>query len=131
MKDNKLQVMATLVGPPPTSDQSDEDFLTEWRHYLEMIVPELTETVDYWQIGNQMNTNSIWKSFRASAQGADPALYGKMLRIAYEIIKVNESSDLVIIGGLNNLSGQEVGGLDPLSFLKGTLQTCQTRIVSH
>lgn len=125
VKDNKLQVMATLVGPPPTSDQSDEDFLTEWRHYLEMIVPELTETVDYWQIGNQMNTNSIWKSFRASAQGADPALYGKMLRIAYEIIKVNESSDLVIIGGLNNLSGQEVGGLDPLSFLKGTLQTCQ------
>lgn len=125
VKDNKLQVMATLVGPPPTSDQSDEDFLTEWCHYLEMIVPELTETVDYWQIGNQMNTNSIWKSFRASAQGADPALYGKMLRIAYEIIKVNESSDLVIIGGLNNLSGQEVGGLDPLSFLKGTLQTCQ------
>ena len=125
VKDNKLQVMATLVGPPPTSDQSDEDFLTEWSHFLEMIVPELTETVDYWQIGNQMNTNSIWKSFRASAQGADPALYGKMLRIAYEIIKVNESSDLVIIGGLNNLSGQEVGGLDPLSFLKGTLQTCQ------
>lgn len=125
VKDNNLQVMATLVGPPPTSDQSDEDFLTEWRHYLEMIVPELTETVDYWQIGNQMNTNSIWKSFRASAQGADPALYGKMLRIAYEVTKVNERSDLVIIGGLNNLSGQEFGGLDSLSFLKGTIQTCQ------
>ena len=126
IRENNLEVMATLIGAPWDTNISDQEFLRFWRSYLYEIVSELSDTVDYWQIGSQVNTVAFWKSVRPNATFVDPALYAEMLKIAYEVIKVTERNDLVIFGGLNNLGDSEYLGLDPLEFLKETLSNCQT-----
>ena len=126
IRENNLEVMATLIGAPWDTNISDQEFLRFWRSYLYEIVSELSDTVDYWQIGSQVNTVAFWKSVRPNATFVDPALYAEMLKIAYEVIKVTERNDLVVFGGLNNLGNSEYLGLDPLEFLKETLSNCQT-----
>lgn len=129
IENNSLNVMATVLGGPPLwrSDISDEDFLRVWRNYLYQLVPELTETVDYWEIGTQPNKPRTWRDFRPIADSVEPELYAEMLKIAYEVIKVSEKNDVVILGGLNILAGSNYLGIDPLAFIKRISSTCQSK----
>jgi len=121
---NYLEVLATLSGGPPQTTLSDDEFLIYWRSFLEFIVPRLTKTVHYWQIGDQVNTDAYWAKVRPNSLGVDPEMYGKMLKIAYEVIKSSDIDDLVIVGGLNNLANTNSFGLDPLLFLKRAITQC-------
>lgn len=82
-----------------------EEFLAAWENYVRASVQQFGDTVDFWQIGTDINDPSGWGKMIFPAADSpvsppDPALYADMLRIAYNIIKSAQASDTVILGSL-------------------------------
>jgi hypothetical protein len=82
-----------------------EEFLAAWENYVRASVQQFGDTVNFWQIGADINDPARWgKVIFPSAESPisppDPALYADMLRIAYNVIKSSQASDTVILGSL-------------------------------
>ena len=82
-----------------------EEFLAAWDNYVRAAVQQFGDSVDFWQIGANINDPAGWGKviFPSSddpVSPPDPALYADMLTIAYNAIKSAQASDTVILGSL-------------------------------
>ncbi len=99
-----------LPGDPNAGYHVDtETLLRYWRAYVQAAVDEFGGQVDYWEIGNEMNSRDFWgkvvvegpdPSRPDMAHDPEPELYARMLRIAHDVIKQKARNDVVILGGL-------------------------------
>ncbi len=83
-----------------------------WEKFIQAAVDHFGSQVDYWQIGDQINSSN---GNRSLAQ-ADPAFYAKMLRSAYKLIKKADLNDQVWMGSLVSATA-ETCALNPMTFM--------------
>lgn len=100
-----IQMVALLdYGPVYISEPTPDELVTRWETYVERVVNEFGDRIDYWEIGNEMNSPLFWGKVvhPVDWQPAEPnpALYSRMLRSAHRIIKEEDPGDVVILGGL-------------------------------
>lgn len=95
---------AYLAGPVP-----DDQLVARWRNYVQQVVAQFGKDVDYWEIGNEMNSRQFWgkvvypdKEYYLTLP--NPDVYARMLRAAYEVIKAHDPRDTVVLGGLIDLT---------------------------
>jgi len=108
-----IHVMALLAYgafylPKPAPE---DELLERWRNYVQHVVDQYGDQIDYWEIGNEMNSREFWGKVlipngNKNLVTPDPALYGRMLKAAYEVIKMRDRKDVVILGGLVTMSGE-------------------------
>ena len=99
-----------LTGNPFHGYQvNPSDLLARWQVYVQAVVDRFGDRIDYWEIGNEMNSRTFWGKVvtettdpngRDIPADPDPILYAHMLRIAHDIIKQHDRNDTVILGGL-------------------------------
>lgn len=118
-KKYQLEVVALLAYSPGFEPASKTEFLAFWSKYVSAIVERFGAQIDYWEIGNEMNT--WWNKVRPG-RSFEADWYVAMLAEAYKIIKAADPNDTVIIGGLVN-TDSPAQGLDPFEVLRqlGTL----------
>jgi len=88
-----------IVGNSVPQDQ----LLFAWERYVKAVVAQFGDRVDYWEIGNEMNSREFWGKVvnePDSIAEPNPALYAQMLKIAFTEIKAHDVNDIVILGGL-------------------------------
>ncbi len=88
-----------LSGSPVPADQ----LIKRWQGYVQAVVNHFGNQINYWEIGNEMNSRFFWGKVvnePDSPAEPDPILYTRMLRVAYDIIKQHNPKDVVILGGL-------------------------------
>ena len=104
-----IKILAVLdYGPNGLGVPISEEILRRWETYVQAVVDEFGETIDYWEIENEMNSSFFWgkvvysgdNDFLDTLADPDPVLYAKMLSAAYEIIKRKDPNDVVVLGGL-------------------------------
>lgn len=83
-----------------------------WEKFIQAAVDHFGEQVNYWEIGDQINTTN---SARSLAQ-SDPAFYSKILKAASKIIKNTDPNDQVWMGSLVSATANNCA-VNPLSFL--------------
>ncbi len=83
-----------------------------WEKFIQAAVDHFGGQVDYWQIGDQVNSTT---GSRSLAQG-DPSFYSKMLVSASKIIKKADSNDEVWMGSLVSAAANNCA-VNPLTFL--------------
>ncbi|MDP3449658.1 MAG: beta-galactosidase, partial [Anaerolineaceae bacterium] len=83
-----------------------------WERFIQASVDHYGDQVNYWEIGDQINTTN---SARSLAQ-SDPAFYSKMLKAASKIIKNTDPNDQVWMGSLVSATASNCA-VNPLSFL--------------
>lgn len=83
-----------------------------WEKFIQAAVDHFGSQVNYWEIGDQINTTN---SARSLAQ-SDPAFYSKMLKAASKIIKNTDPNDQVWMGSLVSATASNCA-MNPLSFL--------------
>ncbi|MFQ5615180.1 MAG: phosphodiester glycosidase family protein [Anaerolineales bacterium] len=128
-----------LKGDPANNDLVDSQKLLEyWRGYVRQVVQEFGDRIDYWEVGNEMNSRKFWGKVvveqdrpcppKVDGQPPrdelcpdglaepDPALYAQMLIIAYEEIKAHDPDDVVILGGLVTLTDADCA-TNPFDYL--------------
>ena len=76
----------------PQQPVAREEFLAAWDNYVRAAVQQFGDSVDFWQIGADINDPAGWgKVIFPTADdpvsAPDPALYADMLTIAYNAIK--------------------------------------------
>lgn len=109
-----LNLVAVLTTGPvflphqyPGQSVDADEMVKYWQAYVQAVVDRYGDQIDYWEIGNEENNPSEWGKMMyptspdAQAQ-PEPFLYARLLSTAYQIIKNNDSSDTVILGGLFN-----------------------------
>ncbi len=110
-----LKSVAVVTGFPiylSASTSLDQKTVGErWEKFIQAAVDHFGEQVNYWQIGDQINSNSMDVSARA-----DPSFYAKMLRAAGKIIRRADSNDSVWMGSLVSATAQNCA-VNPLTFL--------------
>lgn len=103
--ENQIEIVALLdYGPIYLADPTPDELIERWEIYVQAVVSKFGDEIDYWEIGNEMNSRKFWGKvvYPGSDRKAepDPALYAKLLSSAYEIIKSDDPGDVVILGGL-------------------------------
>ncbi|PKN99690.1 MAG: hypothetical protein CVU42_06800 [Chloroflexi bacterium HGW-Chloroflexi-4] len=83
-----------------------------WEKFIRAAVEHFGEQVNYWEIGDQINSTN---SARSLAQ-SNPAFYSKMLKAASKIIKNVDPNDQVWMGSLVSATANNCA-VNPLSFL--------------
>jgi hypothetical protein len=122
MQRYNIEMIALLdYGPGYLSEPTPEQLVAHWENYVQAVVDEFGDRVDYWEIGNEMNSREFWgKVIYPQQPGAqaepDPILYTRMLRVAHDIIKEHNSQDTVILGGLIYDSGFDCA-TNPFAYL--------------
>ncbi len=103
----EIRILAVLgYGPGYAEKPVPEDVLLDrWQSYVKQIVDRYGDYIDYWEIGNEMNSREFWGKViypdgTPHLQEPDPALYSKMLIAAHDIIKKHNRKDVVVLGGL-------------------------------
>ena len=112
-----LKCVAVLTGFPLYLSSSgtalDQKTVGErWEKFIQAAMEHFGDRVDYWQIGDQINSSL---SSRSLSQ-ADPAFYAKMLRSASKIIKKANPNDQVWMGSLVSATAVNCA-VNPLTFL--------------
>lgn len=123
--EHNINVMGVLVyGPIYLNQPGEEQLLSRWEEYVTAVVSRYGSQVDYWEIGNEVNSRFFWG--KVVLPGSDleaapnPGLYAKMLSIAYDIIKRHDRNDVVVLGGLVTYPSANVEcETNPFVFLKG------------
>ncbi len=125
-----IKPIVVLSGSPsflnnlyPQQPVQREELLAAWENYIQAAVQQFGDQVNFWQVGADINDPASWgKVIFPTAESAfsppDPALYADMLRIAYSVIKSDQASDTVILGGL------VLGGdcaFHPLTYLQALI----------
>jgi Mg-chelatase subunit ChlD len=116
-----LEIVALLTYGPKLH-QSEDEFFELWRNYVLTLVERYGEDINYWQIGNEMNSLGMWEKVRRDATHVEVNVYARMLEIAYDVIKAADPEDVVILGGLIN-DTNFTNGYSPLDFIKALLNT--------
>lgn len=83
-----------------------------WERFIQASVDHYGDQVNYWEIGDQINTTNNARSLAQS----DPAFYSKMLKAASKIIKNTDPNDQVWMGSLVSATASNCA-VNPLSFL--------------
>lgn len=112
-----LKCVAVVTGFPlylsSTGTALDQKTVGErWEKFIQAAADHFGDRVDYWQIGDQINSSL---SSRSLAQ-ADPDFYAKMLRSASKIIKKVDPNDQVWMGSLVSATAGNCA-INPLTFL--------------
>lgn len=115
-KTNGLKVLGILSYAPNSNLKidSDTDFINLWTAYVQKVVDEYGDQIDYWEVGNDINV--WWHKVRGKPE-FEIGLYMKMLKSAYEIIKLKDPMDVVIMGSLVN-TDNKLQGLDPFEMMR-------------
>lgn len=125
---SKIKVLAVLDGGPLYLTQVfpdqpvDADLLIQhWTMYVQAVVDRYGSQIDYWEIGNEMNSPVEWgkvmfPTISDAAVTPSPFLFARMLTIASKIIKKDNPRDTIILGGLYNSSTADCS-TSPLAFL--------------
>lgn len=115
-KKHKLKVLGILSYAPNSNIKidSDTDFINLWKAYVQKVVDEFGDQIDYWEVGNDINV--WWHKVRGKPE-FEVGLYMNMLKSAYEIIKLKDPSDVVIMGSLVN-TDNKLQGLDPFEMMR-------------
>ena len=122
-----IQPVVVLSGGPvfanhlyPQQPVLHDELLDDWTNYVRAAVQQLGSQVDYWQVGGLINDPEDWglvvfPAAQVPISAPDPQLYADMLKVAYSVIKSAQSTDTVLLGGL------EFGGdcaFHPLAYLQ-------------
>ncbi|HEY59498.1 MAG TPA: hypothetical protein G4N92_02255 [Anaerolineae bacterium] len=128
-----MKVVAILSGGPfyldnqiPDQPVNPESLLESWRRYVQATVDAFGKQIQYWQIGEKINTPKGWgKVLFPADQDAfaqpDAVLYAQMLKSAYTIIKAKQAGDMIILGGL--VSDTDSCITQPTAFLQHIYNT--------
>ncbi len=110
-----MKVLGMLSYAPNTNIRidSDTDFVNMWVAYVQKVVDEFGDRIDYWEVGNDINV--WWHKVRGKSE-FETGVYMNMLMSAYEIIKRKDPSDTVIMGSLVNTDSKSQG-LDPFEMI--------------
>ncbi len=112
-----LEIVALLSYGPSVNYQDNEYFFELWEKYVSKIVDKYGDKINYWEIGNEMNSQDMWKKVRINATHVEVDVYARMLKSAHQIIKQDNSRDVVIVGGLIN-DTDFTNGYSPIEFLQ-------------
>jgi len=122
-----VRVVAVLSGGPvylphqagrPVEPQA---LLERWGAYVQALVDQYGDQIDYWQIGGLMNDRLGWGAvvypgLMGAQAEPDPILYVRMLQIAAQIIRRHNPLDTVILGSLAGGAEQDCS-TNPFFFL--------------
>ena len=93
-----------------------ENYLESWERYVQAVVAQFGDSVDSWQIGQVINMPmQLQDDAIAAAILSSPPTYAERLKIASDIIKEADKSDLVILGGIRSDTGNCLN--QPSAFL--------------
>jgi len=95
---------------------TDNEFFSLWEDYVSTLVERYGKDIDYWEIGNEMNSVFFWRKVRPGAAQVEVDIYARMLEITYQVIKKADPNDTVILGGLINET-DFTDGYSPLAFM--------------
>lgn len=122
----EMTIVAVLTGGPVYLNTNGTPidqtaFGDRWERFVSAAVSHYGEMIDYWEIGEGINTPSSQAGMLLPASpGAylqpDPVFYTKLLRSAAKIINKADPNDEVWIGSLVNPSSYDCA-LNPLTFL--------------
>ena len=112
-----LKSVAVITGLPiylsSAGTNMDEEVVGEcWEKFIQAAVDHFGDQIDYWQLGDQLNSTNNVGSFAQS----DPTFYSKMLRSASKIIKKADANDKVWMGSLVSATAGNCA-LNPLTYL--------------
>lgn len=113
---NGLEVVGILAyGPGENVSYSNKaEFISLWAGYVQKVVDRFGDYIDYWEVGNEVNT--WWNKVRPDKTRFEAIVYSEMLYKAYTIIKEADSTDTVILSSLVNID-KSSQGLDPFQAL--------------
>jgi len=83
-----------------------------WEKFIQAAVDHFGDKVNYWEIGDQINSTNGARSLAQS----DPTFYAKILKAASKIIKNTDPNDQVWMGSLVSATAINCA-VNPLSFL--------------
>lgn len=112
-----LKSVAVITGFPTYLSASGLDLDQKtigvrWEKFIQAAVSHFGEQVNYWQIGDQINSTNGARSIAQS----DPAFYAKLLNSASKIIKNTDPKDEIWMGGLVSATANNCA-TNPLSFI--------------
>ena len=115
-RSNGLQVVGILAYTPGNgvTYNTAKEFVRHWQNYVTAVVQTFGEKIDYWEIGNEINT--WWNKVRPGVTDFEPEVYAEMLKSAYLIIKKQNPNDVVIMSSLVNIDSR-AAGLDPVALI--------------
>lgn len=113
----KLKSVAVVTGFPTYLSESgvslDQQTIGDrWEKFIQAAVSHFGDQVNYWEIGEQINSTNGARSLAQS----DPAFYAKMLKAASKIIKNTDPNDEIWMGSLVSATADNCA-VNPLSFL--------------
>ncbi len=113
---NGLEVVGILAYKPGdnVSYSNNAEFISLWASYVQKVVDQYGDYIDYWEIGNEVNT--WWHKVRPDQTRFEATVYSEMLYEAYTIIKEADPTDTVILSSLVNIDDSSQG-LDPFQVL--------------
>jgi hypothetical protein len=88
-----------------------------WADQLESLARERRGVINAYSIGNEVNLSREW-----GGQPPDPALYAKLLAIAYARIKTADPDALVISAGIAPTGGDAAGAMDDLGYARAVFE---------
>ncbi len=113
----ELQGVAVITGYPVylsmSGQAADEKMVGErWEKFILAAAEHFGDQVNYWEIGDQINTTN---GSRSLAQ-ANPSFYAKLIRSAGKIIQSVDPNDEVWMGSLVSATAANCA-VNPLTFL--------------
>lgn len=112
-----LKSVAVVTGFPaylsaPGFSLDQKTLGVRWEKFIQAAADHFGDKVNYWQIGDQINSTNGARSLAQS----DPAFYAKMLKAASKLIKNTDPNDIVWMGSLVSATADNCL-VNPLSFL--------------
>jgi hypothetical protein len=101
------------LGQATSGKQEDID---QFARVVEGVARTSGDYIDAYSIGNEVNLSREW-----NGQPPDPALYARLLGIAYERIKALRPNAIVVSAGLAPTGGDGPGFMDDLRYARAML----------
>ncbi len=102
------------LGAAISGQQADIDAFGE---QLENLARERAGVINAYSIGNEVNLAREW-----GGQQPDPALYTRLLAVAYARIKTGDPDALVISSGIAPTGGDSAGAVDDLAYARAMFE---------
>jgi hypothetical protein len=88
-----------------------------WADQLESLARERRGLIQAYSIGNEVNLSREW-----NGQPPDPALYARLLAIAFARIKTADPQALVVSAGIAPTGGDAAGAMDDLKYARALFE---------
>ena len=102
------------LGAAISGQQADIDAFGE---QLENLARERAGVINAYSIGNEVNLAREW-----GGRPPDPALYTRLLAVAYARIKTGDPEALVISSGIAPTGGDSAGAMDDLAYARAMFE---------